>query len=344
MELTVQKLSELINGEVEGDSEIKIKKISKIEEAGKGAVTFLANPKYTPFIYTTKASVVIVNKDFIAEKELKTTLIRVKDAYVAFSNLLTKFNDDLHNKTGIEEPAYISKDVEVGENVFIGAFAYIGKGSKIGKNVKIFSQVYIGENVTIGDNTILHPGVKIYTNCQIGKKCIFHASTVIGGDGFGFAPQTNGEYKKVAQTGNVIIEDNVEIGSHTTIDRATIGSTVIKSGVKLDNLIQIAHNVEIGEHTVVAAQTGIAGSTKIGKNCMIGGQVGIVGHITIADNTKIGAQTGVMSPIINEGNTLLGSPAIEIKEYMKSFAVFKKLPDIEKKVNELNKNGNGSQG
>ncbi|MBL4656025.1 MAG: UDP-3-O-(3-hydroxymyristoyl)glucosamine N-acyltransferase [Bacteroidia bacterium] len=344
MKLTVQEICDLVNGTLEGDPNVIIEKVSKIEEAKSGSVSFLANPKYTQHIYETKASAVIVNNDFEFETPVKIVLIRVKDAYQAVSKLLTHFNSNELDKNGIDKPAYIDDTAEIGEGIYIGAFSYIGKNAKIGKNVKIFPQCYVGDSAVIGDNTVLHSGVKVYSNCEVGSNCTLHAAVVIGGDGFGFAPVTNGAFKKVAQTGNVILEDNIEIGANTSIDRATIGSTIIRKGVKLDNLIQIAHNVEIGENTVIAAQTGIAGSTKIGKNCMIGGQVGIVGHITIADNTKIGAQSGISSNVDNEGAALLGSPAIEIKDHMKSFVVFKKLPELERRILELEKNGNGSNG
>lgn len=337
MNLTVKQIADIISGEVVGNDKINISGVVKIEDAVSGTITFLSNPKYTPYIYQTKASAVIVNKTFVPDNPIKATLIKVDDAYQAFSRIISEFNKELSDKKGVEPFSYIDETATVGKDCYIGAFAYIGKNCKIGNNVKIYPQCYIGDNAVVGDGSIFNSGVKIYSNCVIGKNCLLHASVIIGSDGFGFAPVTNGAFKKVAQTGNVILEDNIEIGANTTIDRATIGSTIIRKGVKLDNLIQIAHNVEIGENTVIAAQTGVAGSTKIGKNCMIGGQVGIIGHITIADNTKIGAQSGISGNVDIEGSALLGSPAIQIKDHMKSFVVFKKLPDLEKRVKELEK-------
>ncbi|MBL4654458.1 MAG: UDP-3-O-(3-hydroxymyristoyl)glucosamine N-acyltransferase, partial [Bacteroidia bacterium] len=279
MKLTVQEICDLVKGSLEGDPNAVINKVSKIEEAQSGSVSFLANPKYIQHIYETKASAVIVNDDFELENPINTVLIRVKDAYQALSKLLAHFNSNELDKNGIDQQAFIDETAQIGEDIYIGAFSYIGINAKIGKNVKIFPQCYVGDNAVIGDNTVLFSGVKVYTNCEVGNNCTLHAAVVIGCDGFGFAPVTNGAFKKVAQTGNVILEDNIEIGANTTIDRATIGSTVIRKGVKLDNLIQIAHNVEIGKHTVIAAQTGIAGSTKIGEDCQIGGQVGFAGHL-----------------------------------------------------------------
>ena len=293
MKFTAAQIAVILEGEVEGNPEIEVSKLSKIEEGEPESLSFLANPKYTQFIYTTKASIVIVNKIFKAEKEINSTLIRVEDAYKSFSKLLEYYNQVKMNKTGIESPVFISKSAIYGENIYIGAFAYLGENIKIGNNTKIYPNVYIGDNVTIGDNVILFSGAKIYSDTIIGDNCVIHSSAILGADGFGFAPNEQGEFIKVPQTGNVIIEDNVDVGAATSIDRATLGSTIIRKGVKLDNHIQIAHNVEIGKNTVIAAQTGIAGSTKIGENCMIGGQVGIVGHITIGNNVKIQAQSGI---------------------------------------------------
>ena len=293
MKFTAAQIAVILEGEVEGNSEIEVSKLSKIEEGGPGSLSFLANPKYTQFIYTTKASIVIVNKIFKAEKEIHSTLIRVEDAYKSFSKLLEYYNQVKMNKTGIESPVFISKSATYGENIYIGAFAYLGENIKIGNNTKIYPNVYIGDNVVIGDNVILFSGAKIYSDTLIGDNCVIHSSAILGADGFGFAPNEQGEFIKVPQTGNVVIEDNVDVGASTSIDRATLGSTIIRKGVKLDNHIQIAHNVEIGKNTVIAAQTGIAGSTKIGENCMIGGQVGIVGHISIGNNVKIQAQSGI---------------------------------------------------
>jgi UDP-3-O-[3-hydroxymyristoyl] glucosamine N-acyltransferase len=335
MEFTAKQISELLKGTVEGEPTIKVNRLSKIEEGVKGSLSFLSNPKYTPFIYTTDASVVIVDKDFVAEETVKATLIRVDNAYKSFVHLLEIYNQIQLDKKGIEQPSFISPSATIGADCYVGAFAYIGHNARIGKNVKIYPQVYLGDNVEIGDNTSLFAGVKVYSDCIIGKDCTLHTGTVIGADGFGFMPNSDNEYKKIAQIGNVIIEDHVEIGANTTIDRATLGSTIIRKGVKLDNLIQIAHNVEIGENTVIAAQTGIAGSTKIGRDCMIGGQVGIIGHITIADKVKIAAQSGIGQSILTEGEIVQGSPAFNIGEYKRTYVVFRKLPALEKKIKEL---------
>jgi len=336
MQFTAQQISDLLQGKVEGDAAVAVNKLSKIEEGEKGSLSFLANPKYAPFIYSTKASIVIVNKDFIAEQPVNSTLIRVEDAYKSFAKLLEVYNQVLQNKKGIEEQSYISPSAQVGKDVYVGAFAYAGNNVKIGNNAKIYPHVYLGDDVEIGDNTVINSGVKIYSQCKVGANCTIHSGVVIGADGFGFAPH-EGNYKKVPQIGNVIVEDHVEIGANSTIDRATLGSTIIRKGVKLDNLIQIAHNVEIGENTVIAAQTGIAGSTKIGKQCMIGGQVGIVGHLTIADNVKIAAQSGIGTSITTPGEIVQGSPAFNIADYKRVYVVFKKLPLLEKKIEELEK-------
>jgi UDP-3-O-[3-hydroxymyristoyl] glucosamine N-acyltransferase len=337
MEFTAQQIADLLEGRVEGDANVKVSRLAKIEEGEPGSLTFLANPKYEEFIYSTKASLVIVNDSFVAEHEVQTTLVRVKDAYKSFAVLLDTYNKIIQNKTGREEPHYLSKTAQIGQNPYIGAFVYVGENTIIGDNVKLYPGVYIGDNVKIGSNTTIFAGVKIYSETMIGKECRIHSGVVIGGDGFGFAPQDDSNYLKVAQIGNVIIEDYVEIGSNTTIDRATLGSTIIRKGVKLDNLIQVAHNVEIGDHTVIAAQTGIAGSTKIGRFCMIGGQVGIVGHLVIADKVKIAAQSGVGSSLTKEGEIIQGSPAFPIGEYKKSYVGFRKLPEIMIKLEELEK-------
>ncbi|MDA3906295.1 MAG: UDP-3-O-(3-hydroxymyristoyl)glucosamine N-acyltransferase [Bacteroidales bacterium] len=336
MKFTAEQIAEVLNGKVEGSKDVEVHTLSKIEEGNYGSLSFLANPKYTPYIYDTQASIVIVNDDFQATKALKCTLIRVKDAYSAFSQLLNMYNQVKLDKSGISSQAAISETAKIGENVYIGEFVIIGDNAVIGNNAKIYPQTFIGENCKIGENTTFFPGVKIYSDCNVGKDCTFHAGVVIGSDGFGFAPQAANNYKKVAQIGNVIIEDDVEIGANTTIDRATLGSTIIRKGVKLDNLIQIAHNVEIGENTVMAAQSGVSGSTKIGKNCMIGGQVGMTGHISIGDNVKIGAQAGIMSNV-KDGQTIIGSPAIEVGAFMKSSVYFKKLPELAKKIYEIEK-------
>ncbi|MBP6335560.1 MAG: UDP-3-O-(3-hydroxymyristoyl)glucosamine N-acyltransferase [Bacteroidia bacterium] len=335
MEFTARQISELLKGTVEGDPNVKVVRLSKIEEGSEGDLTFLANPKYTSFIYSTKASLVIVNKDFVPEHPIAATLIKVENAYESFVHLLEIYNQIQRDKKGIEQPSFIATTAVMGENCYIGAFAYVGNNAKIGSNVKIYPQVFIGDNVIIGDNTTLFSGAKVYSDCIIGSNCTLHTGTVIGADGFGFTPNRENQYQKVAQIGNVIIEDHVEIGANSTIDRATLGSTIIRKGVKLDNLIQIAHNVEIGENTVIAAQTGVAGSTKIGKDCMIGGQVGIVGHITIADKVKIAAQSGIGTSITTEGEIVQGSPAFNIGDYKRTYVVFRKLPLLEKRIKEL---------
>ncbi len=338
MEFTAKAIADILKGEVVGNPSVKVHTIAKIEEAKQGALSFLANPVYENYLYTTNASIVLVNKDFKPKQNYKPTLIKVDDAYKAFATLVEVYqNIKQQNISGVEEFAFIDKTAKIGENVYIASFSYIAKNAKIGNNVKIYPHVYIGENVEIGDNTIIYPGVKIYHDCKIGKNCIFHSGVVIGSDGFGFAPQEDGTYKKIQQIGNVIIEDNVEIGANTVVDRATLGSTVIKKGVKLDNLIQIAHNVEVGENTVIAAQAGVSGSTKIGKNCMIGGQSGFVGHIKVADFTKIGAQAGVSKTIKEPNTVLMGSPAFEIHNFQRSYVAFKKLPDTMKRIQELEK-------
>jgi UDP-3-O-[3-hydroxymyristoyl] glucosamine N-acyltransferase len=339
MEFTAAKIAELLGGEVLGNPEITVSTLSRIEEGHPGSLSFLSNPQYTPFIYKTNASVVIVNRDFVPEKPIVSTLIKVDDAYVAFAKLLEFYNTIKNNKSGIEQPSFISPSATVGEGCYIGAFAYVGEGCTIGKNVKIYPHVYVGDNVTIGDNTQLFSGVKVYAECILGSDVTIHAGSIIGGDGFGFAPNSENSYNKIAQIGNVIIEDHVEIGASTTIDRATMGSTIIRKGVKLDNLIQVAHNVEIGENTVIAAQTGIAGSTKIGKNCLIGGQVGIIGHLKIGDNVKIAAQSGI-GKNVPDGQVMQGSPAFGIGDYVRSYAMFRRLPEIASKVNDLEKRKN----
>ena len=336
MKFTAAQIAGILNGTVDGNEEIAVSKLAKIEEGKKGSLTFLANPKYTHYIYSTQASITIVNNDFVPEHTLKTTLIRVENAYKAFSQLLEYYNQVKMNKTGIEIPVFISESAKYGENLYLGAFSYLGENVKIGDNVKIYPNVYIGDNVTIGDNTVLFTGVKLYSETIVGKSCVINSGVVIGADGFGFTPNEKGEYNKVPQTGNVIIEDNVDIGPGTTIDRATLGSTIIKRGVKLDNQIQIAHNVTIGENTVIAAQTGVAGSTKIGKNCMIGGQVGIAGHIVIGDNVKIQAQSGI-GRNVKDNETLQGSPALNYGDFNKSYVHFKNLPKIMERINTVEK-------
>ncbi len=337
MKIKATQISEFLNGTLLGNPEVEVFKLSKIEEGGAGSITFLANPKYKHYIYTTNASVVVVANDFIPEQEINSTLIKVTDPYLAFTQLLEYYHKmRLMNKTGIESPAFISESAKIGKNVYIGAFVHIGDNVTIGDNVKIHSNTNIGENSTIGDNTLIYNGVNIYPETIIGQNCTIHSGVVIGGDGFGFAPQEDGNYKKVPQIGNVILEDDIEIGANSTIDRATLGSTIIRQGVKIDNLVQIAHNVEIGENTVIASQTGIAGSTKIGKNCTIGGQVGIVGHISIGNNVKIQAQSGI-GRNLKDNEVVQGSPALGYTEYNKSYVVFRKLPELAKRVNDLEK-------
>lgn len=335
MEIEIVKIAEIIKADIEGDSTLSIHSIAKIEEGIPGTLTFLANPKYESFIYTTHASAVIVNKTFKPSQPIKTTLLKVDDAYKAFSELLSFYSNSSTQKVVVSENSAIGNDTKLGNNIAIGHFSVIGSSCRIGNNVIIHPGVIVGNNVTIDDGTVIFSGVKVYENCKIGKNCIIHAGVVIGSDGFGFAPQGE-DYMKVPQIGNVILEDYVEIGSNTTIDRATFGSTVIRRGVKLDNLIQIAHNVEIGENTVIAAQTGIAGSTKIGKNCMIGGQVGIIGHLTIGNNVRIAAQSGI-GHNLKDGETVQGSPAFTIGDYRRSYVIFSKLPELWKKVLSLEK-------
>lgn len=336
MKITAKQIAEVLNGVIVGDSTVEVSKLSKIEEGDKGSITFLSNLKYKHFLYTTEASVVIVNKDFQPTQPVKATMIQVDDSYSAFTKILEYANQIKLMKSGIEQPSVISEGVEYGDDLYLGSFSYIGKNTKIGNNVKIYPNSFVGDNVTIGDNTILFAGARIYSESVIGKNCVIHSGTIIGSDGFGFAPNTDGTYAKIPQIGNVVIEDNVEIGSCTTVDRATLGSTIIRKGVKLDNQIQIAHNVEVGENTVIASQTGVAGSAKIGKNCIIGGQVGIVGHITIGDNVRIQAQTGV-GKSIKDGDVIQGSPAMAYNDFTKSYIYFKKLPNIVKDIEELKK-------
>jgi UDP-3-O-[3-hydroxymyristoyl] glucosamine N-acyltransferase len=338
MQFSAAQIAALINGKLEGDPEVLVNNFGKIEEAQAGQLAFLANPKYEEYLYSTQASIIIVNDSQVLKEKIKATLILVPDAYLAFASLLSKYQEMMNQQlTGIQEPVYISKTATMGENVFVGAFAYIGNNVKLGKNVKIYPQAYIGDDVSIGDNSVIYPGVKIYHRCVIGAQVTIHAGSVIGADGFGFAPQADGSFKKIPQMGNVVIEDYVEVGSNATIDRATIGSTLIRKGVKLDNLIQIAHNVEIGNNTVIAAQSGVSGSTKLGKNVMVGGQVGIVGHIQIADGSKINAQSGVTKSMKTPNSAVTGSPAFEYTSALRAQAAARKLPDFEKRIIELEK-------
>lgn len=336
MKFTAQQIAGILNGEVVGNPDAEVYKLSKIEEGTEGSLTFLANPKYVNFIYTTQATVAIVNQSFIPETEIKTTLIKVEDAYGAFTRILEYYNQIKLSKSGIEQPNFIHQSAKYGDNVYIGAFVYMGENVVLGNNVKVYPNTFIGDNVTIGDDTIIFAGARIYSETVIGKSCVIHAGTIVGADGFGFAPQPDGTYNKVPQIGNVVIGNNVDIGSCTTIDRATMGSTVIRDGVKLDNQIQIAHNVEIGENTVIAAQTGVAGSTKIGKNCMIGGQVGIAGHLVIGNGVKIQAQSGI-GKNISDGETIQGSPAMGYSDFNKAYVHFRNLPKIISELEELKK-------
>lgn len=338
MQFTIKQIAHLLNGEVRGDETLTISNLAKIEQGKPGDISFLANHKYEPYIYTTEASAVIVGHNFEPKNNVSTTLIVVDNPYTSFTQLLEEYQKILNfSKTGTEQPSFIGAESVVGEGVYQGAFSYIGSNTKIGKNVKIYPQAYIGNNVTIGDNTLIYAGAKIYNNSVIGNHCVIHAGAVIGSDGFGFAPQQDGSYRTIPQLGNVIIEDNVSIGSNTTIDCATMGSTLIKQGAKIDNLVQIAHNVEIGRNTVIAAQTGIAGSTTIGDNCVIAGQVGFIGHISIANGTKIGAQAGVNRTIKKENTSITGTYAFDLNDYMRSSVIFRKLPELDKQVRELEK-------
>lgn len=337
MQFTAQQIAALINGKIEGNPDAAISKVAKIEEAEAGALSFVANPKYEEFLYNSKASIIIVNESLQLEGDVHSTLIRVKDAYSSFALLLEKYNEIKAGigKKGIDKEAYISPNAKIGKDVYIGAFAYIADNAVIEDNAQIYPGCYIGDNALVGSNSILYAGVKLYDTCKVGNNVIVHSGTIIGSDGFGFAPQKDGSYRKIPQIGNVVIEDNVEIGSNTTIDRATMGSTIIRKGVKLDNLIQIAHNVEIGENTVIAAQTGVSGSTKIGRNCVIGGQVGIVGHIQIADFTSINAQSGLAKSVTATKTALTGSPAFDYKSALKSQAIFRNLPDLMHRLGNL---------
>lgn len=341
MKFTAEQIAGILEGDIVGNAQVEVSSLSKIEEGTEGSLTFLANPKYTPYIYTTKASIAIVNKSFQPEHTISSTLIKVDDAYKSFSKLLEYYNQIKLNKSGIDQPTSVSDSAQLGDNIYLGAFTYVGDNVVIGDNVKIFPNCYIGDNVVIKDNTIVFSGAKIYSECIVGSNCVINSGAIIGADGFGFTPNEKGEYSKVPQIGNVILEDFVDIGAATTIDRATLGSTIIRQGVKLDNQIQIAHNVEIGKNTVIAAQTGIAGSTKIGENCQIGGQVGIVGHITIGNNVRIQAQSGI-GRNVHDNEVLQGSPALNYGDYNKSYVHFKNLPKLVKSVNEIEKKVNGN--
>lgn len=340
MKFTAKQIAQLLGGVVEGDENAAVTTISKIEEGGPESLSFLANPIYNNFIYTTNASIVLVNKTLVLDKPVKSTctLVRVENAYESFATLLQIYSQIKNSKTGIEQPSFISESATLGNDCYVGAFVYIGQNVKIGKGVKLFPHVYIGDNSSIGDGTVLFSGVKIYHECIIGANCTVHANTVIGSDGFGFAPNTEGQaFVKVPQIGNVVIEDNVEIGSNTSIDRATLGSTILHKGVKLDNLVQIAHNAVVGENTVIAGLSGVAGSSKVGKNCMIGAQVGVAGHLKIADGVKIAGQSGIGSNIDKEGEIVQGSPAFSIGDYKRSYVLFRNLPKLNDKLSDLTK-------
>lgn len=335
MEFSAKQIAEFIQGEIVGNENATVHTFAKIEEGIPGAISFLSNPKYTPYIYTTQSSIVLVNKDFVPEQEIKATLIKVENAYDSLAKLLTMYEQSKPKKTGIDSLAYVASTAKIGENVYIAPFAYIGDYAEIGNDVMIHAHATIGEHVKIGNNCVVYPNTTVYHDCRIGNNCTLHAGSVIGADGFGFAPTPDG-YEKIPQIGIVILEDNVEIGANTCIDRATMGATVIHKGVKLDNLIQVAHNVEVGENTVMASQVGVAGSTKIGQWCMFGGQVGVAGHIKVGDKVTVGAQTGIAGSIKSE-NTVQGSPAIDAKNFGRSSVVFKKLPDIYTTLNNLQK-------
>jgi UDP-3-O-[3-hydroxymyristoyl] glucosamine N-acyltransferase len=337
MEFTAATIAGFLKGEIEGNPDIKVSSVAKIEEGHEGALSFLANPKYEHYIYSTASSVVLVNRTFVPSEKIKATLIRVENAYEAFASLLRLVDQARPRKKGIHSTSVIETSAKIGKDVYIGPYACIGENCVIGDGCSVYPHVYIGDNTTLGKNCFVYPGVKIYHECIIGDGCIIHAGSVIGSDGFGFAPQSESEFMKIPQLGNVILEDHVEIGANVTIDRATMGSTIIRKGVKLDNLIQIGHNVDVGENTVMAAQTGVAGSAKIGKNCMFGGQVGIAGHNKIANGTKIGAQAGILGDVRDENTIILGSPAIDYKLYLKSSVIFKKLPELKNKIDTLEK-------
>lgn len=340
MEFTINQVAAMLGGEVKGNGNEKISMLAKIQDGKKGQIAFLSNPKYEQYIYTTQASAVIVKKDFTPKKEISTSLILVDDPYISFTALLEEYHKLISfQKSGIEQPSFIGENSTVGNGVYRGAFSYVGNNVTIGNNVKIYPHTYIGDDVVIGDNTVLHANVKLYSGTRLGSHCVVHSGAVIGSDGFGFAPQENGTYKAIPQLGNVILEDHVVIGANTVIDCATLfgDATLIRQGVKLDNLIQVAHNVEVGRNTVIAAQTGVSGSTKIGENCVIAGQVGIAGHLTIANNTSFGAQAGIGKSVAKEGEKLMGSPVFDVKEYYKSYAIFKRLPDLNYRLCELEK-------
>ncbi len=338
MEISIEQVAQLIDGKVDGNGNVNVNRLEKIEEATEGSIAFLANPKYTSYLYTTKASAVIVKSDFIAEKEYTSQLIRVEDPYSSFAKLLEAYQQmTAIVKEGTEQPSFQSDSATLGEKIYLGAFSYLGDNTKVGDNVKIYPHTYLGDNVEVGDNTIIYAGAKVYANCKIGANCVIHSGVVIGSDGFGYAPQEDGTYKAIPQTGNVIIEDNVDIGANTTIDCATMGSTVIKSGAKIDNLVQIAHNVEVGKNTAIASQAGLSGSAKIGENCQIGGQAGITGHLTLANRTIIGPQAGVPKTIKDEGKVWFGTPIMEHRDFLRVSITLRNLPNLVQRIKELEK-------
>lgn len=337
MEFTAVQIASFLSGTVEGDPEVKVYNVAKIEEGAPGMLSFLANPKYAQYLYTTQSSIVLINNDFELQDKVGATLIRVPDAYAAFAQLLGLYQQFMQSKVGVSSLSFISSDATYGDDAYIGEFAYIGQRVKIGDRVKIYPQAYIGDDVVIGDDTVIYAGAKLYSQTVVGKSCIIHAGAVLGADGFGFAPQEDGSYKKIPQIGNVVLGDNVEIGANTCIDRATMGSTRVKEGVKLDNLVQIAHNVELGKNTAMAAQAGVSGSTKLGDNCVVAGQVGFVGHIHIASNTKIGAQSGIIGSIKKEGEEVMGSPAIPVKDFLRMSVYTKNIEKLVRRVEELEK-------
>jgi len=337
MNFTAAMIADFLNGTVEGNPEASVNDVTKIEEGRSGTLSFLANPKYEKYIYDTQSSIVIVNNDFKPQKNIGATLIKVNNAYESFAALLRLYEESKPKKSGLSKLSSISESATLGDDLYVGDFTVISDNVSIGNGVQLYPQVYLGENVKIGERTVIHPGVKVYQGTEIGADCVIHAGAIIGGDGFGFAPNQENNYEKVPQVGNVIIEDHVEVGANSTIDRATMGSTILRKGVKLDNLIQIAHNVEVGENTVIAAQTGIAGSTKVGKNCMFGGQVGLIGHLTIADGVKIAAQSGVPKGIKEEGAVVQGTPALEFGQFQRSYVLFRNLPKLRNQVIELEK-------
>ena len=337
MIFTATQIADLLQGRVEGNPNAEVWNVAKIEEGAPGMISFLANPKYIHYLYSTRSSIVIVNDDFEPTEPVNTTLIRVKDAYACFAKLLAFYDQMTQNKRGLSSLAFVSSTAQCGENVYLGEFAFVGEHAKIGNNVKIYPQVYVGDGCSIGDNTILYPGVKLYRNTVVGSNCILHAGVVLGADGFGFAPQPDGHYEKIPQVGNVVIEDNVEIGANTTIDRSTMGSTRVHRGVKLDNLVHLAHNVEVGENSALAAQVGVSGSTYLGKNCVVGGQSGFVGHISIADGSKFGGQSGIMGSIKKENQEFMGTPIQPLRNYLVSNARFRHIDEMARKIEALEK-------